>query len=161
MIGHRSTVAKPKPGAKFKTGAFQLSLVSNKSRYKAGDVLKMGIQTNRECALTLIFANRDGSGTVIFPNKFRSHPILTVGRDMEFPGGPAPFEFRLNDPGEETVIALCDGSRRRSGLRHNFEKAPFTKIESVRKLLEKWIGKTSKSRKRGLAYTALRLPVEP
>ena len=160
LIGRRSTVAKPKTGAKFRTGAFQLSMVSNKSRYKAGDVLKLGVQTNRECALTLIFANRDGSGTVIFPNKFRSHPIVTVGRDMEFPGGPAPFEFRLNDPGEETVIALCDGSRRRSGLRHNFEKEPFTKIDDIRKLLEKWISKTSKNRKRGMAYTALRLPVE-
>ncbi len=161
MIGQRSTVAKPRPAAKFRTGAFQLSLVSNKSRYKVGDVLKMGVQTNRECALTLIFANRDGSGIVIFPNKFRSHPIVAVGRDLEFPGGPAPFEFRLNDPGEETVIALCDGSRQRSSLRHNFEKEPFTKIESVRKLLEKWLSKTSKSRKRGMAYTALRLPVEP
>ncbi|MEM7426134.1 MAG: DUF4384 domain-containing protein [Pseudomonadota bacterium] len=161
LIGHRSTVAKPRPGAKFRTGPFRLSLVSNKSRYKVGDSLKIGVQTNRECALTLIFANRDGSGTVIFPNKFRSHPIVSVGRDMEIPGGPAPFEFKLNDPGEETVIALCDGSRSRSGLRHNFDKAPFTKIESVRKLLEKWISKTSKSRKRGMAYTALRLPVEP
>lgn len=160
LIGPRSTVAKPKPAAKFKTGAFQLSLVSNKTRYKIGDLLKIGIQTDRQCSLTLIFANRDGSGTVIFPNKFQSHPILTVGRDIKIPGGPAPFEFRLNDPGEETVIALCDGSRQRSGLRHNFEKAPFTKIESVRSLLEKWIGKDSKTRKRGLAYTALRLPVE-
>ncbi len=82
-------------------------------------------------------------------------------KELRFPGGHAPFEFHLNDPGQETVIALCDGTKRRSGIKHNYDKAPFTKIESVREVLETWISKKSKKRKRSLAFTALRLPVGP
>lgn len=86
---------------------------------------------------------------------------LSSKRELQFPGCYAPFEFRLNDPGEEMPIALCDGTNRGSGIRHKFQEAPFTKIENVRELLESWLDPKSKKRKRSLAYTVLRLPVEP
>lgn len=161
LIGLRSGVPRRALKAEAKTGAFKLSLVSNKSRYKRGDQVAFAIQTFRECTLTVILANSDGSGTVVFPNKFRSHPTINGDREVRVPSGSAPYELTLDTPGEETVVALCDGSNRRTGIRHNFQKEPFTKIENVRELLESWISKTSKKRKKRLAFTALRLPVEP
>ncbi|NNF79571.1 MAG: DUF4384 domain-containing protein [Rhizobiales bacterium] len=161
LIGFRSGVprlpSKPAP----KTGAFKLSLVSNKSRYKRGDQASFAIQTFNECTLTVILANRDGSGTVVFPNKFRAHPTINGDKEVLVPSGSAPFQLTLENAGEETVVALCDGSNRRTGIRHNFQKEAFTKIKNVRALLESWISKSSKKRKKRLAYTALRLPVEP
>ncbi len=161
LIGFRSTVARPAAKPDQKTGAFKLSLVSNKSRYKRGDKAAFVVQTFRECTLTVILANRDGSGTVVFPNKFRAHPTINSEREVRVPSGSAPFQLTLENVGDETVVALCDGSKRRTGIRHNFQKNPFTKIKNVRELLESWISKGSKKRKKRLAFTALRLPVEP
>lgn len=161
LIGFRSTVARPVAKPAQSTGAFKLSLVSNKSRYKRGDKAIFAIQTLRECTLTVILANTDGSGTVVFPNKFRAHPTINSEREVRVPSGSAPYQLTLDTAGEETVVALCDGSKRRAGIRHNFDKQPFTKIKNVRELLESWISETSKKRKKRLAFTALRLPVEP
>ena len=161
LIGFRSGVPRRSAPPKKKTGAFNLSMVSNKSRYKRGDRIALAIQTFHECTLTVILANSDGSGTVVFPNKFRSHPTINGDREVQVPSRSAPFQLTLETAGEETVVALCDGSNRRTGIRHNFNKEPFTKIKDVRGLLESWISKTSKKRKRRLAYTAMRLTVDP
>lgn len=161
LIGFRSTVARPAPKADQNTGAFKLSLVSNKSRYKQGDTATFAIQTFRKCTLTVILANRDGSGTIVFPNKFRDHPTIDSEKEVRVPSGSAPYQLTLETAGEETVVALCDGSNRRTGIRHNFQKQAFTKIKNVRELLESWISKSSKKHKNRLAFTALRLPVEP
>ncbi|MEM8688512.1 MAG: DUF4384 domain-containing protein [Pseudomonadota bacterium] len=161
LIGFRSGVPRRSPNDERDTGAFKLSMVSNKSRYRRGDQVAFSIQTFNECTLTVILANSDGSGTVVFPNKFRSHPTIDGDREVRVPSGSAPFQLTLENAGEETVVALCDGSKRRTGIRHNFNKEPFTKIKDVRALLESWISKSSKKRKKRLAYTAMRLPVEP
>ena len=52
----------------------------------------------------------------------------------------APFQFRLKDPGTETVIAICNASGKTvDGIKHDFKTRQFTDLGNYRGFLTRQI----------------------
>jgi hypothetical protein len=98
------------------------------------------IKSKEDCHLTLINVDASGEGTVIFPNKFQHDNFLGAGKEVQFPGPDAPFQFRLKDPGTETVIAICNASGQTAdGIKNDFKKRQFTELGNYRGFLTRQI----------------------
>jgi hypothetical protein len=98
------------------------------------------IKSKEDCHLTLINVDGKGEGTVIFPNKFQQDNLLPAGKEAQFPGADAPFQFRLKDPGSETVIAVCNATGKEAdGIKHDFKKRQFTELGNYRDFLTRQI----------------------
>ena len=122
------------------THDFDLALISDKSTYKVNDLPVFTITSKEDCHLTLINVDGKGEGTVIFPNKFQQDNFLPAGKQAQFPGASAPFQFRLKDPGTETVIAICNASGKQAdGIKHDFKKRQFTELGNYRNFLTRQI----------------------
>ena len=122
------------------THDFDLALISDKSAYKVNDLPVFTIKSKEDCHLTLINVDGNGEGTVIFPNKFQQDNFLPAGKKAQFPGASAPFQFRLKDPGTETVIAICNATGKEAdGIKHDFKKRQFTELGNYRDFLTRQI----------------------
>jgi hypothetical protein len=89
-------------------------------------------------------------GTVIFPNKFQQDNLLVAGKETEFPGKDARFQFRLKDPGPETVIAICNATGKQAdGIKHDFETRSFTPLGNYPKFLTPDCGRGRAEGRRG------------
>ena len=131
-----------KVGGKTKEEAhdFDLALTSDRTDYKVNDLPVFNIKAKEDCNLTLINVDASGEGTVIFPNKFQQDNFLKAGKEVQFPGSDAPFQFRLKDPGTETVIAICNASGKTAdGIQHDFKKRQFTDLGNYRGFLTRQI----------------------
>ena len=102
-----------------------------------------------DCNLTLIDVDQAGSGQIIFPNAFQRDNRLKARQAFQFPGPSASFQFRLADPGVETVTALCNASR---PVTRGFEPDPaargFTQIGNYADRLARQIAAESTQRSR-------------
>jgi len=77
---------------------------------------------------------------VILPNKFQQDNFLPAGKEAQFPGSKAPFQFRLKDPGTETVVAICNATGKEAdGIKHDFKKRGFTELGNYRDFLTRQI----------------------
>jgi hypothetical protein len=133
-------VAKVGGKSKEETHDFDLALTSDRSDYKVNDLPVFSITSKEDCHLTLINVDASGEGTVIFPNKFQQDNFLTAGKEVKFPGPDAPFQFRLKDPGTETVIAICNATGKTAdGIKHDFKKRQFTELGNYRGFLTRQI----------------------
>ena len=139
-IAAAGEVAKVGGKSKEETHDFDLALTSDKSDYKVDDLPVFTIKSKEDCHLTLINVDASGEGTVIFPNKFQQDNLLPAGKEAQFPGASAPFQFRLKDPGTETVIAICNASGKEAdGIKHDFKKRQFTELGNYRDFLTRQI----------------------
>lgn len=119
---------------------FDLSLTSDKSLYRVNDLPVFSIKSSEDCHLTLINVEAGGDGTVIFPNKFQQDNLLPADIEVKFPGADAPFQFRLKDPGTETVIAICNATGAGAdGIEHDFKTRQFTPLGNYREFLTRQI----------------------
>ena len=119
---------------------FDLSLTSDKSAYRVNDLPVFTITSSEDCHLTLINVEAGGNGTVIFPNLFQQDNLLPAHKEVKFPGNDAPFQFRLKDPGTETVIAICNASGvEADGIKHDFKTRQFTPLGNYRDFLTRQI----------------------
>ena len=119
---------------------FDLSLTSDKSAYRVDDLPVFTITSSEDCHLTLINVEASGNGTVIFPNMFQQDNLLPAHKEVKFPGNDAPFQFRLKDPGTETVIAICNASGvEADGIKHDFKTRQFTPLGNYRDFLTRQI----------------------
>jgi hypothetical protein len=133
-------VAKVGGKTKEETHDFDLALTSDKTDYKVNDLPVFTIKSKEDCHLTLINVDAKGDGTVIFPNKFQQDNLLPAGKEAQFPGASAPFQFRLKDPGTETVIAICNATGKEAdGIKHDFKKRQFTELGNYRDFLTRQI----------------------
>jgi len=133
-------VAKVGGKSKEETHDFDLALTSDRSDYKVNDLPVFSIKAKEDCHLTLINVDGKGEGTVIFPNKFQQDNFLPAGKEAQFPGATAPFQFRLKDPGTETVIAICNATGKEAdGIKHDFKKRQFTELGNYRDFLTRQI----------------------
>lgn len=106
-----------------------LVLYSDKIHYRKGDLLQLAVRVSADCHLTLISIDQRGRGTVLFPSDFETNTLVTAGRELRLPGSGAPYAFRLNEPGRETIVALCnEAGAVTDGIRHDFEKQRFTDL---------------------------------
>ena len=128
--------AKFKPLPKEVSHDFNISLFSDKSRYRVGDLAVFRVQSQETCHLTLVNIDKTGDGTVIFPNRFDQNNLLAAGKELTYPGPNAPFQFRLRDPGVETVVAICNASTRGAdNIRHDFKTKQFTVLGDYRSFM--------------------------
>ena len=133
-------VAKVGGKSKEETHDFDLALTSDRNDYKVNDLPVFNIKSKEDCHLTLINVDASGEGTVIFPNKFQQDNFLAAGKEVQFPGAEAPFQFRLKDPGTETVIAICNASGKTAdGIKHDFKTRQFTDLGNYRGFLTRQI----------------------
>jgi hypothetical protein len=133
-------IAKVGGKSKEETHDFDLALTSDRSDYKVNDLPVFSIKSKEDCHLTLINVDASGEGTVIFPNKFQQDNLLAAGKEVQFPGAEAPFQFRLKDPGIETVIAICNASGKTvDGIKHDFKTRQFTDLGNYRGFLTRQI----------------------
>jgi hypothetical protein len=140
IVAGTEAVAKVGGQTKEQTHDFDLLLISDRSDYKVNDLPVFTIKSKENCNLTLINVDASGEGTVIFPNKFQQDNFLPAGKEVQFPGSSAPFQFRLKDPGTETVIAICNASGKEAdGIKHDFKKREFTPLGNYRGFLTRQI----------------------
>jgi hypothetical protein len=140
LAGQPAEVAKVGGKSKEETHDFDLALTSDRTDYKVNDLPVFSIKSKEDCHLTLINVDASGEGTVIFPNKFQQDNLLPAGKEAQFPGADAPFQFRLKDPGTETVIAICNATGKDvDGIKHDFKKRQFTDLGNYREFLTRQI----------------------
>ncbi len=135
-----TAVAKTKDESEATFDDFDLALTSDKSAYRVNDLPVFSITSSAPCHLTLINVEADGNGTVIFPNTFQQDNFLPANTEVKFPGSDAPFQFRLKDPGTETVIAICNATGvGADGIEHDFATRQFTPLGNYREFLTRQI----------------------
>lgn len=126
--------AKPDAKDRLNSGSFNIALFSDKSDYKVKEHAVFTVKSEQDCFLTLINVDAKDKATVIFPNKFQQKNFLKAGKEFQFPGKGAKFKFQLQDPGKETVVALCRKNKAESkGIKHNFAKNAFTSLGEYEK----------------------------
>jgi mono/diheme cytochrome c family protein len=109
--------------------AIDLEITTDHAAYGSGDLVSVSVRSNADCYLTLINIDRNGRGTVIFPNEFEQNNMLQAGKELKVPGERAPYQFRTRGAGRESVVGICNsGVRTADGIIHNFEKQRFTEL---------------------------------
>ena len=138
----KAEVAKVNEGDSKVDGKTAITLVADKTDYTVNDRPVFIVQSDTDCSLTLINVDSKGTGTVLFPNKFQQDSFIKAKQAFEFPAPDAPFQFRMQDPGIETVIALCNPkSKTRSvdNITHNFDAKAFTDLGEYEKFVTRAI----------------------
>ncbi|PRH84075.1 hypothetical protein C5L14_28790 [Labrys okinawensis] len=88
-------------------GSFDLQLTSDKSAYNIGDKAVLQVVSTRDCNLFVVNVDKMGTGTIIFPNKFQTENAVRAGERVVLGGSGSKFAFKLRDPGQEKVVAVC------------------------------------------------------
>ena len=79
-------------------------------------------------------------GLVIGTDDYIREHVLNDRTFSKFPGPDAPFQFRLKDPGTETVIAICNATGKSAdGIKHDFKSRQFTDLGNYRGFLTRQI----------------------
>ncbi len=156
------------PAAPEVASELELVLKTDKQTFKPGDLLTVKARASANCFLTLVSVDRNGRGTVIYPNDFEQNNLLEVGKEVQVPSPSAAYQFRLRDKGRETVIGVCAPTQRSAdGIKHDFERLRFTELGDYRAFLGRtWA--TELDERRGVATRgdprakrAARNPVTP
>lgn len=125
-----------------------LTIWSDQTSYDVGSLLTLRAHTTADCHLTLIGVDRNDRATVLFPNEIEPDNLLRAGAVMSVPGATAAYQFRLNDPGPETVVGVCTvGAKIADNIHQDFERQRFTLLGDWRTfLLRSWERKTMPQR---------------
>jgi hypothetical protein len=107
---------------------FKVSLHSDKPTAHVGEPAYFTVTTTKDCYLTLVNIDAKEKGTVIFPNKFSQNNQISAGREFIFPSDKDGYDFKFEDKGTETVIALCDTSGKAVDIQHDYDKDEFTPL---------------------------------
>ncbi len=127
-FGDDKVAAKPaaKPAVKAKVAA-DISITSDKDAYKRNETIVFTVVASKDCFLTVTDVDEKGFGTVLFPNKFVQENKIKAGVEVQLPPKGAPFQYRLKDPGTETVTAVCAEKKEGvDGIKHDFARSAFT-----------------------------------
>jgi hypothetical protein len=150
---------------------FKISMYADKAKARVNETTSFYVKTTKDCYLTLVNVSGKGEGTVILPNKFTKDNYIKAGEEFQFPSAKDGYDFKFEDYGTETVIALCDtkGDSLPS-IVHDFSKEDFTnlgrKISVVQKLDDVKVTKKEKAKKGGggfppdVARTAIKIEVQ-
>ncbi len=122
-------VARVGAGSKDVARSFDLSLTSDRNAYRQNDPAVFTVVSQEDCSLTLINVDAKGVGTVLFPNKFQPDSFIRARQEFRFGDSATPFKFRLADRGTETVIAVCNASKKSTReLEADFKANGFTDL---------------------------------
>lgn len=123
-----------------------LSITSDRDSYQRGDMPIFTFFTDKDCFLTLTNVDEKGEGTVLFPNKFQQDNRIRANVEVQFPAAEAPFQYRMNDRGFETVIGVCtEQATDVDGIKHDFGRSDFTVVENYTRSVTRVIGIEAKT----------------
>jgi hypothetical protein len=91
---------EPSPG--------DISIKADKAEYKVDDPLTISVTTKKDCRLHILEVDPKGESKVAFPNKYVDDSMIKAGNTVQVPPEDAKWQLRLDVPGEEILIALCD-----------------------------------------------------
>ncbi len=130
--------AQPSPAYRDRPDPLDLILKTNKVAFATGELLTINARATEPCYLTLINIDRNGRGTVVFPNDFEANNLLDAGMDIRVPAEGAPYQFRMRDKGRETIVGIClAGQKTPAGIKHDFERQRFTELGDYRAFLKR------------------------
>lgn len=132
-----------------------ITLIADKTSYRANDLPVFTVKASSDCQLTLINVGPKGRATVIFPNKYQQENFIKAGKEFQFPGPDAPFQFRLKDIGKEKLIAECAIKQNGERIQHNFEQQEFTDLGDYRDHVGEQAEKEGEKKSAGGAQTNL------
>jgi Domain of unknown function (DUF4384) len=149
---------------------FKVTLHSDRASAKVGDPAYFTVTSTKDCYLTLINISGKDEGVVILPNKFSQDNAIRAGQNFVFPSEKDGYDFKFEDKGTETVIALCDTSGQAIDIQHDYAKEDFTSLGrsiSVNKRIDNVKAPDKKKAKPGsggfapdVARTAIKIKVE-
>ena len=131
-----------KVGGKTKEEAhdFDLALTADNTEYKVDDRPVFTIKSAEDCNLTLVSIDSKGEGEPLLPNRFQQDNFLPAGKELKFPSADAPFTYRVRDPEDVTVVAVCNASGKDvDGIKHDFKKRDFTDLGNYRDFITRQI----------------------
>lgn len=107
--------------------AMRLSVWTDRTRYRPGDIVTIHAESNAACHLTLIGIDPAGKATVLFPSEFEPENLLEAGKPITVPAAGSQYQFRLRERGAETIVGLCQpGAKFPSGVEPDYERQRFT-----------------------------------
>lgn len=117
----------PAEPIKIDPGAVGLHLWIDKARPAPGDLVVVNAEADNDCFLTIVSVDAAGKATVLFPNDFEPDNLVSAGKPVRVPGAEAPYQLRLKESGQETLLAQCSTSPiPPAGIEHDFERQRFT-----------------------------------
>lgn len=143
--------------------AIALGLWTDRTIYKPGDLMTVYAQPSAPCYLTLISVTASGKATVLFPSEFDPDNLVKPDAPFSLPGEKAHYQFRLKDPGTETIIGRCQTvAKLPAGVEPDYERQRFTVLGNYENFLRTSYGlDTDVARQRAAAARAAKsiLPV--
>jgi hypothetical protein len=97
-----SQTAPPTPAPA--SGPLKLNVWTDKASYKVGDNMKISLQANQDCYVTLIDVGTSGKATVIFPNHYCSDNRVKAGVTYQIPDPSAGFDYEVGPPAGVEII---------------------------------------------------------
>lgn len=133
-----------------------LALWTNQTVYKSGDLMTVFAQPSAPCYLTLISVNATGKATVLFPSEFDPDNLINPDAPFALPTEKAHYQFRLKDPGRETIIGRCQTQAKfPAGVEPDYERQRFTVLGNYDNFLRTSFSLDSDAaRNRAVAKTA-------
>ncbi|MGL4396990.1 MAG: DUF4384 domain-containing protein [Hyphomicrobium sp.] len=127
-LAGRATAKQAAPGKPIPApSSIGLKIWIDQLKPKAGDIISVAAEADRDCYLTVISVGPEGKATVLFPNDFEPDNLMTAGVSAHVPGHDAPYQLRMKDKGRETIVAHCSVSEAPpTGVDHEFGRARFT-----------------------------------
>ena len=118
--GLATTPVPQSPGLK-------LAIWTDRTTYKAGDLMTVHARPSAPCHLTLISVNGAGKATVLFPNEFDPDNLVAPDAPFMVPAEKAQYQFRFKDRGAETIVAACQTvAKFPAGIEPDYERQRFT-----------------------------------
>lgn len=109
----------------------QITVKSDKASYRKGEKLKLFITPKEDCRLTLLNIDKAGKSCLLFPHPKLPDMVLKAGKKFSF---PPKGSLRLDEPGEESFIAMCNASSEaRQAARRNTKNIDCSKGAADRK----------------------------
>lgn len=99
----------PPPASAPKAGddGITVRLWADKSKYRVGERLSLGFESNRDAFLTIVNVGTSGEVTILYPNRFSGGHGVKAGRTYRIPEATDSYELELKGPpGVELVYAL-------------------------------------------------------
>lgn len=82
-------------------------VTAERTSYQRGESIQLIVTPHEDCRLTLINVDKAGKSCLLFPHPKLPDTLLKAGARAVFPPKGA---LRLDQPGEETFVALCNAS---------------------------------------------------
>ncbi len=116
---------EPRPMPPAKT----LQLWPDRISYARNNRIVLNVVSPRACHLTLVNVDQQGRSTVLFPNQFTRDNLVKPGKVTRIPAADALYFFRLQQPGTEQFIAICEDSQPvPAGITPNLTHMNFTAL---------------------------------